>query len=439
MPQSTRTLVPPAPVDERALPEQFWHLLPRAVFSGGNQLRLLRGGEALFPAMLDAIREARHEIWLASYIFNDDPTALAIARALGDAARRGVQVKVVLDGFGCNATLPVLQQMLCESGVFVAVFRPLHRWWNWLQPGQLRRLHQKMCVVDGDVAFVGGINLIDDRYDLTHGWGDTPRLDFAVELRGPTVGPVEQATRALWMRAQLGRDLREEVAALARSAEPLARVRRLLRRLRMPRGSGLQASAGPLPPMLAAFVLRDNLRQRRTIERSYIDAIRSAERRVYLASPYFYPGSAFRRALRRAARRGVKVHLLLQGKIDYRFAALAARVMYDELLASGVRIFEYTPAFLHAKVAVIDDDWATVGSSNIDPLSLLLNLEANVIVSDARFSAELAQQFDEAFAQSIEIDRGLKAPRSLAGVLRRGLVAWCAYVYLRIAGTTGRY
>ena len=181
------------------------------------------------------------------------------------------------------------------------------------------------------------------------------------------------------------------------------------------------------------------MRQRRTIERSYIDAIRSAERRVYLASPYFYPGSAFRRALRRAARRGVKVHLLLQGKIDYRFAALAARVMYDELLASGVRIFEYTPAFLHAKVAVIDDDWATVGSSNIDPLSLLLNLEANVIVSDARFSAELAQQFDEAFAQSIEIDRGLKAPRSLAGVLRRGLVAWCAYVYLRIAGTTGRY
>jgi len=438
MPPTTRTLVSP-PVDERTLPEQLWHLLPRAVFSGGNQVRLLRGGGELFPAMLKAIGEARHEIWLASYIFHNDPTALSIARALADAARRGVQVKVVLDGFGSKPTLPLLQQMLCEAGVSLTVFRPLDRWWNWLQPGQLRRLHQKMSVIDGEVAFVGGVNLIDDRYDLTHGWGDVPRLDFAVELRGPVVNPVEQATRALWTRAALGRDLREEVVALARSAEPLARARRLLRRLRMPHGSGLQVSAGPLPPVLAAFVLRDNLRQRRTIERSYIDAIRSAESRVYLASPYFYPGRAFRRAMRRAARRGVKVQLLLQGKIDYRFAALAARVMYDELLASGVRIFEYTPAFLHAKVAVVDDDWATVGSSNIDPLSLLLNLEANVIVSDARFSAELAQHFEEAFAQSVEIDRGLAPPRSVGGVLRRGLVAWCAYVYLRIAGTTGRY
>ncbi|HJV95781.1 MAG TPA: phospholipase D-like domain-containing protein, partial [Albitalea sp.] len=258
------------------LPEQLWHLLPRAVFTGGNQVRLLRGADELFPAMLRSIASARHEIWLATYIFHDDPAALQIAQALCDAARRGVQVKVVLDGFGSKASLPRLMRLFSEAGVLATVFRPIDRWWNWLQPGQLRRLHQKMSVVDGEIAFVGGVNLIDDCFDLTHGVTETPRLDFAAELRGPVVAPVEQATRALWSRAHLGRDLRDEMLALARSAEPLARARRLMRRLRMPRGGGLQVSAGRLAPVVTAFVLRDNLRRRRTIERSYIQAIRNA-------------------------------------------------------------------------------------------------------------------------------------------------------------------
>ena len=437
MAQGTEPLA--ASADEARLPSSLWRVLPRPVFTGGNEVQLLRGGEELFPAMARAIARARHDVWLASYIFNDDPTALAIAGALIDAARRGVRVRVVLDGFGCNATLPVLQPLFSQGGVDLKVFRPLHRWWNWLQPGQLRRLHQKMCVVDAEVAFVSGINVIDDRYDLVHGWGDAPRLDFAVQLRGPVVAPVQQATRALWLRAHLGRELRHEVVALARSAAPVARLRRLLRRLRMPKGGGLQAHTGSLPPVIAAFVLRDNLRQRRTIERSYIDAIRSAHTRIDLASPYFYPGRAFRRALRQAASRGVQVRLVLQGKVDYRFAGLAARVMYDEFLSNGVRIYEYMPAFLHAKVALVDDDWATIGSSNIDPLSLLLNLEANVVVCDAEFTRTLARQFDQTIADSREVDPGLAHPRSLGGFLRRGFVAWCAYVYLRVAGMSGRY
>jgi cardiolipin synthase len=187
-----------------------------------------------------------------------------------------------------------------------------------------------------------------------------------------------------------------------------------------------------------AFVVRDNLRQRRAIERSYIEAIRGARVRVDIACPYFYPGRAFRRALLGAARRGLSVRLLLQGKVDYRLAALAARVLYDELLAEGIRIFEYTPAFLHAKVAVVDDDWATVGSSNIDPLSLLLNLEANAVVRDAAFARVLAGRFEQACAASHEV----KAPPLREGWRRwlsRGVVAWCANAYLRVAGITGRY
>jgi cardiolipin synthase len=335
--------------------------------------------------------------------------------------------------------MPALKKRMCDSDVDTVVFRPIHRWWNWLQPGQLRRLHQKVCTVDEEVAFVGGINIIDDRIDQNHGRTEEPRLDFAVELRGPVVMPVVLAARAVWSRAHLGEDFKDEVMALARAAEPMARAKRMLKRLRLPSFKRTKGKLSDLAPVRAAFVLRDNLRRRRTIERSYIAALRKARERVDLASPYFYPGSSFRNALRHAARRGVQVRLLMQGKLDYRFAGLAARTLYAELLAAGVRIFEYTPAFLHAKVALVDDEWATVGSSNIDPLSLLLNLEANVIVRDAAFNAQLGAEFDRAFAVSQEVDPKGVPIRGVQGALRRGFVAWCAHVYLRIAGATGKY
>jgi len=423
----------------RSALSQLWHVVPRPVFSGGNTVRLLRGGDALFPAMVEAIAAARHEVCLATYIFHDDHGAAAVAEALVAAARRGVVVKVVLDGFGTLGRLNGLRQRLNEAGVQLTVYRPIDRWWNWLQPGQLRRLHLKLCVIDAEVGFVGGINLIDDRFDINHGLTEQPRLDFAVRLSGPVVAPVHQATLAVWTRAHLGHSLKHEALAIARGAQPMSRMRRLLKRLRMSPGRGMQAMPGELSAMRAAFVLRDNLRQRRTIERSYIDAIRLAQTRIDLVSSYFYPGHAFRRALQQAARRGVKVRLLLQGKLDYRIAGMAARALYDEMLGDGVRIYEYTPAFLHAKVAVIDDDWATVGSSNIDPLSLLLNLEANVIVRDADFAAELSAQFESALAASTEIDPSQKYRPGVLGALRRGVVAWVAHVYLRVAGSTGRY
>jgi cardiolipin synthase len=424
--------------DEEPAPSALsWYVMPRAVFTGGNEVALLRGGDELFAAMGRAIVSARHEIWLATYIFNDDPTAMAMVQALLAAAARGVRVRVVIDGFGSMRSLPAVLNSLREGGVGVAVFRPVHGWWSWLLPGQLRRLHQKLCVVDGDVGFVGGINIIDDRYDLRHGWSETPRLDYAVRVRGPVVAPIEQTARAMWSRAWFGRDWRDEIRALARSAKPVARARRLLRRLRAARWRDLPPGAGDARPMRTAFVVRDNLRQRRTIERSYIDAIRSARTRVDLVSPYFYPGQAFRRALRSAARRGVRVRLLLQGQWDYRFAAVAAQALYAELLGHGVHIYEYTPAFLHAKVALVDKEWATVGSSNIDPLSLLVNLEANVMVRDRGFVARLAEEIDTAIAASREVtltDVGVRL-----GLLHRGFVAWCARVYLRVAGATGRY
>jgi cardiolipin synthase A/B len=413
-----------------------WTRVPAPRFVGANTVDLLQGGDALFPRMCEAIAAAEREVWLATYIFHDDPAAQAVAKALIDAAARGVAVHVVVDGFGSISTIGRVRALFAGTAVQLEVFRALDRWWAWLQPGQLRRLHQKLCVCDQAVAFVGGINLIDDRHDINHGWGDAPRLDFAVCLRGPLVAAVHTTARAMWARAHLARGWRDEVRTLARSAHPVQRARSMLRELRMvpPRPAAPPDAA---QPMSAAFLVRDNLRQRRIIERSYVEAIRNARTRVDIAVPYFYPGRSFRTALRRAARRGVQVRLLLQGKIDYRIAAMAAHALYEELRANGVRIFEYTPAFLHAKVALVDDEWATVGSSNIDPLSLLLNLEANVVVRDAGFAQQLASSLDSAFAASAEV-RG--AQRSgLRGWAKRVLVAAAANLYLRIAGITGRY
>jgi cardiolipin synthase len=428
-----------APPRERGPDLTAWYAHPSALFLGGNQVRLLSGGDSMFPAMIDAIERARHDVWLATYIFHEDATAQKVAAALAAAAQRGVRVRVVIDGFGSRADLPALRRWWAGSGVALAVFRPIDRWYAWLQPGQFRRMHQKLCVVDGEVGFVGGINIIDDRIDLRHGADEAPRLDFAVELRGPVVLPIEQTARAMWTRAAFGHDWREEVKALVRSARPVQSARRLLRRVRItPREEELLPGMLDASPVRAAFVVRDNLRQRSAIERSYIEAFRRARRRIDLVCPYFYPGRLFRRTLREATRRGVAVRLLLQGKLDYRIAGLAASVLYEELLSHGVRIFEYTPAYLHAKVAIVDDDWATVGSSNIDPLSLLLNLEANAIVDDAQFCREMTSHFEQALAASREVTAAPLA-RGWWAALRRVTVAWAAMVYLRMAGITRPY
>lgn len=414
-----------------------WTLGSQPSFTGGNAVRLLCGGDALFPAQIEAIDRAEHEVWLATYIFHDDEAGAATAAALRRAALRGVRVRVVVDGFGSKGSLAWLQGQLEGAPVALAVFRPIRRWWNWLNPGQLRRLHQKLCVVDGRIGFVGGINVIDDRVDLHHGRTETPRLDFAVSVGGPAVRAIEQAARAVWTRAWLGHDFGDEMRAMIRSASPARRARRLMRRIRMPRGEHRRRDPSRLAPVRAAFVLRDNLRQRRTIERAYVEAIRGATARVDLVTPYFYPGQRFRRALKDAAKRGVQVRLLLQGKVDYKIAAMAAHALYDELLGHGVQIYEYTPAFLHAKICVVDNDWATIGSSNIDPLSLLLNLEANIVVRDAPFAGDVAREFDAAVAKSRKVER--PDAQGLRGFLGRALVAWVAYVYLRVAGLTGRY
>lgn len=394
----------------------------------GNQIDLLRGGDALFPAMLMAIRQARHEVWLATYIFQLDEAGAPLCQALADAAWRGVRVRVVVDGFGSRDTVAALRQRLAPAGVEMAAFRPLEHIWHWLRPTLLRRLHLKLCSVDGELAFVGGINILDDRRNIGHPPSTAPRFDLAVQLRGPVVGAVVQALRDVWARVLRWQRWR------ARVRDSLHHPWQAWRRHRQPRVlAAPPAPSGACGAATVALVVRDNRRHRHAIEHCHLVALAQAREHIDVVTPYFYPGRHFRQALVDAARRGVRVRLLLQGKPDYWLAGLAARVLYDELLAAGVEIHEYSAAFLHAKAARVDGNWATVGSSNIDPLSLLLNLEANVVVRDRRFN----QAVTEALAQALAQAQRITTPPLKPGWpvwLGRTAVRWIARTYLRLAG-----
>lgn len=428
--------------------------------TGGHTLTLLQGARELFPRLIKVLDQAEHDVWLASYIFDLEASSAQVAQALTQAAARGVQVHVLVDGFGSNGRVAALRRTWMDTAVAFEVFRPLDRWTAWFQTSQLRRLHQKLCVIDGQTAFVGGINVLDDHWDAQGRQHAEGRLDFAIQVQGPLVEQVRRIIQALWTRSRMGHDWRDELALIAASQEPLQRTLQLMRELRtvppgVLRSQGRRvvdwvrrSTVGALPPpgwtdppgpaAQAALLVRDNVTQRRSIERAYVQAIRRAQVQVDLACAYFYPGRAFRRALAGAAQRGVRVRLLLQGKPDYRLAAWAARALYQDLLRQGVLVYEYTHAHLHAKVAVVDGQWATVGSSNIDPLSLLLNLEANVAVWDPTFARALAEKLDEAFERSVLI-RPHHAPQGPRRWLFQGVVAWISRVYLRVAGIKSRY
>lgn len=426
---------------------------PPLAWTEGAAPRLLPYGSALFPAMLRAIDAAQHSVWLETYIFHTDPVAQDVASALCDAARRGVQVRVLVDGLGSNRSVDALAARFAEAGVEFMVFRPWRPWLDLVHRGRWRRLHRKLCVVDSRTAFVGGINVIDDRLDIHHGWSAQPRLDYAVQVGGALARQIQWAMQRLWLRTLLTGGLQRRLRRLPEPATLDGPQRRraywadlLDRGADAPRTDDDGVPAPAPPPDreadaadwkrsdgLAALVLRDNFSRRRAIERSYVRAIDRARRRVLIVTPYFYPGRMFRQALKDAAARGVDVTLLLQGRVDYRMAAWAARALYGEMLRAGVRIFEYTSAFLHAKVAVVDSDWATVGSSNIEPLSLLVNLEANVMLHDSAFADALALHVEAEIARSLPIDTPERL-RTRAPWWLRPFVALAARAFIAVAG-----
>lgn len=353
------------------------HTHRRTGLQPGHHITLLQNGEAYFPALESAIRAAQQQVWIETYIFTRDPVGTAMRDALAEAAGRGVEVRILVDGFGSAALDAAWWQPVVDSGGAVRVYRPeFSLWlslWN-LRKHRLRRLHRKLAMIDGRFAFVSGINIQDD-WDIPG--QSAPRFDFAVKVEGTLVLRIIAAMEKLWLR----QNWRTAIARLnpANDADSM----------RLPVHGDIQAM----------LLLRDNVRHRRDIERAYLYAIGHARKEIFIANAYFLPGLRFRRALSQAAKRGVRVTLLLQGMVEYRLQHAASRALYGAFLDAGVEIHEYRPSHLHAKVAVIDGHWATVGSSNIDPFSLLLANEANIVIEDAGFANQLRQRLAQAVQQ----------------------------------------
>lgn len=371
-------------------------------YVANNEVELLQSGATYFPTLLAALEAAQQEILYETYIYGEDPTAHAVTAALVAAAKRGVKVRVLVDWFGTgNRTAKRLGVEFAAACVHYRLFN------RWFRHGAARS-HRKVVVIDHKLAFVGGINTNDDNLCdyAPHAPLPAPRWDFAVKVTGPLVDTILHESQAQWTRA---------------GHLPLVRRMKLFKEMRkQPRALGDH-------PMRAAFVVRDNLRNRRTIQHAYLQAIGQARKRVLLATPYFAPGSKFRDALCRAAQRGVDVCLVI-GVGEFRVQDAVASSFYPQLLAAGVRIVEYRKTQLHAKVAVVDDNWATVGSSNCDGLSLFINQEANVVVRDAKFAASLARQIELGAADCVQVC--MEDLRQLSWVRRYGHeMAYLAYKF----------
>jgi cardiolipin synthase A/B len=410
-----------------------------ANFTGGNRITLLKNGGEFFPALVRAIDGAKREVRIETYIFRDDISGEVIASALKRAAERGVDVRVIVDGFGSHETKPMFFNSMNNAGVTVLLFRPEYRWRKF-RKAHLRRTHRKIVVIDQAIAFVGGINLIDD---MTESLSDTfPRYDYALQIEGAVIADIHRATERLWTLVSWWsyrkRQANEKLDQLLR--RPVGKSTKTLAL-----AHAIPPSPSPLPPaepisslvktdttqpVRAAFVARDNFRHRRDIEHVYLDAVENAKKSILIVNSYFLPGRKFRRAIVDAAERGVHVTLLLQGRADHALMQLASRALYGQFLAAGVHVFEYQKSMLHGKVAVVDDQWATVGSSNLDPFSLFLNREANMVVSDVAFAKTLRASIEQEIEGGAnQHDPAVWRKRSLAARTK----SWLAYGLARLA------
>ena len=351
----------------------------------GNQFTLLENGEQFFPRVFECISSAKSEVVLETFIWFDDKVGQGLQAALIAAGSRGVQIDVTIDDYGSPDLSSEFLSALARAGVRVHVFDPGPRLWGW-RTNVFRRMHRKIVVIDGTRAFVGGINYAADHLA---DFGPLGKQDYAVEIVGPIVNSIHSfvyrelaegernAQSTLWGR------LRDRFSA---QAHTLAQTLRPSDTFPAPPPESVKGDAAGI------FVTRDNRKHATDIERLYRVAIRASQHSITIANAYFFPGYRLLKELRKAARRVVEVRLILQGEPDMAIVKTAASMLYHHLLGAGILIYEYRERPLHGKVAVFDDTLSTVGSSNLDPLSLALNLEANVLIKDRAFNQHLTER-----------------------------------------------
>ncbi|ELY2736785.1 cardiolipin synthase ClsB [Cronobacter dublinensis] len=349
----------------------------------GNRIELLENGDEFYPAVFDAIDNARSKIILETFIWFDDNVGRQLHEVILRAAQRGVSVEVLLDGYGSPDLSDEFVGTLTSAGVKFRYYDPRPRTLG-MRTNVFRRMHRKIVVIDGEVAFVGGIN-----YSAEHmsDYGPEAKQDYAVRVEGPVVQDIYQFVL---------RNLGEE------------QVSRWWQRHYQ------QAVDNTMPgEAQALFIWRDNNDHRDDIERHYLKMLANAKKEVIIANAYFFPGYRLLHAMRNAARRGVKVKLIVQGEPDMPIVKVGARLLYNYLVKGGVEVYEYLRRPLHGKVALMDDHWATVGSSNLDPLSLSLNLEANLIIHDTQFNQTLRENLTRLIREDCkQVDESMMPKRT---------------------------
>ncbi len=334
----------------------------------GHTVSLLRGGEPYFRSLFNLLDEAKDSIYLQVYILEADSTGIEVIKKLVQADERGVKVYLLVDGFGSYGLFGHVHTLLESTGIEYRYFAEVP-FGTFRQPA--RRLHIKVCVVDGRSAIIGGIN-ISDRY---RGTSDTPPwLDFALAFSGPLCGIVKNTCDDIYSRRLVRkRNFERAVKAVVNEY-------------------GSDRSGVKL-----RLSINDWLRGRNAISSSYRSAIRNAREEITILNSYFIPSVRLLRMLALAAKRGCKVRLLLSEQSDVPVVKAAIRYLYNRLLKSGIRIFEYKPSVLHAKVFVADRKWCTIGSHNLNHLSEFFSMEMNVDVDDPVVSGSFAAELDFLF------------------------------------------
>lgn len=368
----------------------------------GNRLQLLENGEEFFPRVYEVIREAKKEVLLETFIFFEDKVGVELQKALIAAAERGATVDVTVDGYGSADLSAEFVAAMTDVGIRIHMFDPRKRLLG-KRVNLFRRLHRKIVVVDGETAFIGGINFSADHLG---DFGPGAKQDYALQVEGPVVHDIHRF-------------------ALTTIAPQTPSRRWWQRRIRPLADTYVGNSRGEARALL---VTRDNDEHNTDIEQHYLQAIRDARSRLVIANAYFFPGYRVLREIRNAARRGVRVRLILQGQPDMPIAKFGARMLYNYLMNDGVEIHEYCRRPLHGKVALADYEWSTVGSSNLDPLSLSLNLEANLIIRDHLFNRLLHERLDHLLQNDC---RRIPLERIMRGYWWRAPLAFLIFHFLR--------
>jgi cardiolipin synthase len=353
----------------------------------GNKVALLEDGGATYTAMLAAIKTAKHHVHMETYIFEGDEIGQQFAAALAEKARAGLKVRLIYDSAGSFGTPKEFFKELAASGVEVVEFNPISA--ATALSGGLEALnhrdHRKLTIVDGRVAFLGGIN-ISSVYGSVSGpmrsrqAKEDPHFDkrdMQSRIDGPVVADLQRAFLLQWARQRKEPAIDDKAYYPQLASQGLHVVRAL--------------EGSPREQMVNAMYV------------ALISAIENSEKDVLIMNPYFVPHESLRKALAEAARRGVDVKLILPSRSDNRLAYHAGRSFYDGLLEAGVKIFERKDRMLHAKTATVDGVWSTVGSTNLDWRSLLYNDEINAVVLGPEFAAQMNAVFGRDLEESEEI------------------------------------